>query len=141
MLNSGPPELPLLIGASVWKKSSYGPERMLRPLADRMPAVTEPPRPNGLPMASTQSPTRILSESAHFAAGSGCLASTFSTATSVFGSRPIIFAGSSVSSCRMTVTSSASAMTWLLVTTRPLESMMKPEPSDMTGPRGRLPRC
>ena len=58
MLNSGPPELPRLIAASVWMKSSYGPWRMSRPRAETMPAVTEPPRPNGLPIASTQSPTR-----------------------------------------------------------------------------------
>ena len=29
---------------------------MLRPRAETMPAVTEPPRPNGLPIAITQSP-------------------------------------------------------------------------------------
>ena len=33
---------------------------MSRPLADTMPAVTVPPRPNGLPTASTQSPIRGL---------------------------------------------------------------------------------
>ena len=31
---------------------------MSRLSAETMPAVTVPPRPNGLPMASTQSPTR-----------------------------------------------------------------------------------
>ena len=31
---------------------------MSRPLAETMPAVTVPPRPNGLPTATTQSPTR-----------------------------------------------------------------------------------
>src|SRR5215468_26289 len=35
-------------------------------------------------------------------------------------------------SLRMTVISSASAMTWLLVTTMPAESMMKPDPSEFT---------
>jgi hypothetical protein len=40
----------------------------------------------------------------------------------------------------MTVISSASAMTWLLVTTMPDASMMKPEPSELTrrGPRSRF---
>ena len=50
--------LPLLIGASIWMKSSYGPAPMSRPRAETMPAVTVPPRPNGLPTASTQSPMR-----------------------------------------------------------------------------------
>ena len=31
---------------------------MSRPCAETMPAVTVPPRPNGLPTATTQSPTR-----------------------------------------------------------------------------------
>ena len=69
MLNSGPPELPRLIAASVWMKSSYGPWRMSRPRAETMPAVTVPPRPNGLPIASTQSPTRSASESPNCTAG------------------------------------------------------------------------
>ena len=34
-----------------------------RARAEIMPAVTVPPKPKGLPMASTQSPTRALSES------------------------------------------------------------------------------
>jgi len=34
---------------------------MSRLLAETMPSVTVPPRPNGLPIASTQSPTRVLS--------------------------------------------------------------------------------
>jgi hypothetical protein len=61
--NSGPPELPRLIGASTWMKSSYGPAWMSRPIAETMPAVTELPRPNGLPTATTHSPTRVWSES------------------------------------------------------------------------------
>ena len=44
---------------------------MSRPRAETMPAVTEPPRPNGLPIAITQSPGRILSESPNFTALSG----------------------------------------------------------------------
>ena len=33
---------------------------MSRPRAETMPAVTVPPRPNGLPTATTQSPTRTF---------------------------------------------------------------------------------
>ena len=82
MLNSGPPELPRLIAASVWMKSSYGPWRMSRPRAETIPAVTVPPRPNGLPMASTQSPTRAPSESPNCTAGSGLSDFTCSSAMS-----------------------------------------------------------
>ena len=52
---------------------------MSRWRADRMPAVTVPPSPNGLPIASTQSPTRALSLSPQTAAGSGLSVLTFST--------------------------------------------------------------
>ncbi len=61
-LKVGPPELPRLIGASICRKSSYGPAPMSRCWAETMPAVTVPPRPNGLPTASTQSPTRAFWE-------------------------------------------------------------------------------
>ena len=71
ILNSGPPELPLLIGASVWMKSSYGPCWMSRPRDETIPAVTVPDSPNGLPLASTQSPPRALSLSPNDTAGSG----------------------------------------------------------------------
>ena len=57
---------------------------MLRLRAETMPAVTEPPRPNGLPTASTQSPTRALSLSPNFTAFSGFSGFTRSTATSTF---------------------------------------------------------
>ena len=36
---------------------------MSRLVAEMMPTVTVPPRPKGLPIAITQSPTRILAES------------------------------------------------------------------------------
>ncbi len=81
-----------------------------------MPAVTLPPSPNGLPIASTQSPTRALSLSPQRVAMSGFAVLTFRTATSVLVSRPTSSALISVSSCSLTVISSASAMTWLLVT-------------------------
>ena len=128
MLNSGPPELPLLIAASVWMKSSYGPWRISRPRADTIPAVTLPPSPNGLPIARTQSPTREASESPNASAGSGLSDFTFSNAMSTRSSRPMSVAFSEVLSCRVTVISSAPSITWLLVTMMPDGSMMKPEP-------------
>ena len=58
--SSGPPELPGLIGASVWMTLS-----MLKPLgpwiwrwsADTIPLVSVRSSPNGLPIASVGSPT------------------------------------------------------------------------------------
>jgi len=44
---------------------------MSRLRAETMPTDTEPPRPNGLPMAITQSPTRIASDTPKGTAGSG----------------------------------------------------------------------
>ena len=44
---------------------------MSRLRADTMPALTEPPRLNGLPIAITHSPSRSLSESPNFTAFSG----------------------------------------------------------------------
>ncbi len=55
---SAPPELPKLIGASVWMKSSRGAiPSCCRLVALTMPCVTVCDRPMGLPMASTTSPT------------------------------------------------------------------------------------
>ena len=86
MLKIGPPELPGLIGASSCRKLSNGPEPRSRPRAEMMPAVTEPPRPNGLPAASTQSPTSTWRESPNGTAGSGPDACTLISATSVSSS-------------------------------------------------------
>ena len=62
---------------------------MSRLRAETMPTVTVPPRPNGLPIAITQSPTRILSESPNFTAVSlWPFGSTLSTARSVLVSVP-----------------------------------------------------
>src|SRR5207237_9665347 len=95
-----------------------------------IPAVTVPPSPNGLPIASTQSPTLALLESPQLAAGSGVLASTLRRARSVTWSRPMTWACSAVSSDSVTVIWSAVAITWLLVTMSPDGSMTKPEPSE-----------
>src|SRR5216683_3925659 len=67
-LNIGPPELPRFIDASVCRKSSYGPEWISRAVAEMMPDVTVPPRPKGLPIARTQSPTLAFVESPQVAA-------------------------------------------------------------------------
>ncbi len=111
MLNIGPPELPRLMDASVCRKLSYGPWRISRWRAEMMPAVTVPPRPNGLPIATTQSPTRAPVESPQGTNGRSRSVSTFSNARSVLGSRPRSSALSWVSSDRVTVISSAPSIT------------------------------
>ena len=60
VLMRAPPELPWLMGASVWMKSSKlpSPEPVARPLALTMPMVTVWPTPSGLPKARATSPTR-----------------------------------------------------------------------------------
>ena len=107
---------------------------MSRLRAEMMPTVTVPPRPNGLPIAITQSPMRILSESPNLTAFSFFLVgSTLSTAMSVLVSVPTSSAVSFEPSEKFTSISSASAITWLLVTTMPFSaSSTKPEPSDCT---------
>jgi len=52
---------------------------MSRPRADTMPVVTVPPRPNGLPTAITDWPTRILLASPNSTYGSGLSAFTCRT--------------------------------------------------------------
>src|SRR5437870_5476187 len=103
---------------------------MSRAVAEMIPEVTVPPRPNGLPIANTQSPTRVFVESPQFAAGSGPFGSIFSSARSVTASRPMTWACNAVSSDKVTVMWSALAITWLLVTINPDGSMMKREPSE-----------
>ena len=48
-----------------------------------MPAVTVPPRPNGLPIAITQSPTLALSESPNLTGVKVSFDSIFKTAMSI----------------------------------------------------------
>ena len=79
--------------------------------AETMPAVTVPPRLNGLPIAITHSPRRSLSESPNFTAVSGLFGLNFRTARSVFLSTPTISALNLLPSFMMTLISSASAMT------------------------------
>src|SRR5216683_683835 len=51
---------------NVW---NWRPGTMSRPFAETIPAVTVPTCPNGLPIASTQSPTSMPSELPSFAEG------------------------------------------------------------------------
>ena len=81
-LNKGPPELPWLIEASVWIKSSYRVKFISLFLAEIIPEVTVPPRPNGFPIATTQSPTRALSEFPNFTGINFLFVSIFKTARS-----------------------------------------------------------
>ena len=76
---------------------------MSRLRAETMPAVTVPPRLNGLPIAITHSPSRSLSESPNFTALSGLSGFTRSSARSVLVSRPSDFGLERVPSLRMTV--------------------------------------
>ncbi len=135
MLNSGPPELPLLIAASVCRNSSYGPEPMSRSFDEMMPTETEPPRPNGLPIAITQSPTFMPVELPNFTSVSFFLPGvTLSSARSVLVSRPSTLSTLSLEpSEKFATISSAPSMTWLFVTMRPSSALMtKPDPSDDT---------
>ena len=91
---SAPPELPGFSAASVCTTFSTirrGPPRRPtgseRPSAETTPAVTEPAKPCGLPMATTSWPTRSLAASPS-CAGRGRSASARSTARSDSGSAP-----------------------------------------------------
>ena len=91
--SSGPPELPGLIGASVWITLS-----MRKPLGasisrsrpETIPAVAVLSRPSGKPMAIAASPTSTVSDSASASGVTpfAALASTSSTARSDDGSVP-----------------------------------------------------
>ncbi len=131
--SSGPPELPWLIAASVWIAplivKLFG-AWIVRLSALTMPVVTVPSRPNGLPMATTPSPTRTPLESANC---SGCSsdfgASTLITATSVEESVPTTFALAFLPSANVTVIEFAPSTTCWFVAMWPSPSITKPEPS------------
>ena len=128
MLTSGPPELPGLMAASVCRKSSKGPWPIERPLALMMPAVTVCWRPKGEPMASTQSPTFILSESPSVAEGKVPPPWRRSTARSVRLSTPTSLALYFLPSAVIASISLARSTTWALVSTVPDGSTITPEP-------------
>ena len=124
---SAPPELPGLIGASVWTAlitalvSLPSPaSRTGRSRALTMPLVTVPASPSGEPMATTGSPTTTSSESPSDAATSPGF-STLRTAMSLAGSRPTMRAAEPLPSkktARISAPSTPSApeTTWLFVT-------------------------
>jgi hypothetical protein len=82
-----------------------------------MPEVTEPWRPSGLPTASTVSPICTESLSPNLAGVRPDTPSALTTARSVFGSVPTIFALADSPSEKITRTISPCALwaTWLLV--------------------------
>jgi len=114
MLISGPPELPMLMAASVCRKSSYWARPSWRPLAEMIPEVTVRSWLKGLPMASTHSPTSTLLESPRGMKGTPS-ALTLSRARSVLGSVPMILAVYSLRSMSKILTLTASWTTWLFV--------------------------
>ena len=88
---SAPPELPGLSAASVWITFSTRRPRAAvgsdRPSAETTPAVTDPVKPSGLPIATTSCPTRRSPASPSSAAGRSPSAVRI-TARSESGSEP-----------------------------------------------------
>ena len=130
-----------MIEASVWIAPSiwnWVSDLTARSVAETTPTESERCSPKGLPIAATGSPTSsslsLPSSSGWSAKPSG---STFSRATSANGSKPRIFASSTLRFENSTKTSSAgmrepfdsSVTTWALVTISPFSSSTKPEPS------------
>ncbi|CSA66914.1 Uncharacterised protein [Vibrio cholerae] len=112
-LTRAPPELPLLMAASVWMKfSKFSIFKPLRPKAETMPEVTVCPKPNGLPMATAKSPTRSLSESAIRISVRFFALFSLSKATSDISSPPTSSASNSRPSYSLTRIFSAPLMTW-----------------------------
>ncbi len=114
-LNSGPPELPGLTAASVWMNWTRFSCGRSRPFPLTIPAVMVLSNPNGLPIATTHSPTLSLSGSPIVTRGRS-LASILRSATSVRLSAPMTFALNSRLSVSLTLTSSAPSTTCALVT-------------------------
>ncbi len=107
MFSRGPPELPGLIGASVWIKGSLndsGVSGRMRLTPLTMPRVTVWSSPSGLPMAMTFSPTRRCSESPSATVARLPLSGFWicSTAMSKIGSAPSRRAGITVPSSSVT---------------------------------------
>ena len=96
---------------------------MLRSTAETTPIDSDWRSPNGLPMAATGSPTVMLREApSRSGVSDRPSGSTFSSATSAFGSTPTISAGTRLPSENSTNTSSARppsslVTTWALVAT------------------------
>ena len=127
VLTSAPPELPGFIAASVCMNDSMLFAPIERAFALTMPAVTVELRLNGLPTASTHSPTFRSLLSPMVMAGR-FLPSILMRARSVVLSVPMMRAENSRLSLSVTVNSSAPSTTWLLVTIYPSVDMITPEP-------------
>src|SRR3954447_2632547 len=144
-VTSAPPELPGLRAASVWMTLSMmrvaarlraGSER---PSADTTPAVTEPAKPLGLPIATTSWPTRSASASPSVA-GIRSRASARSTARSDNGSAPTISNENSRPSVKDALPRwRAPATTWADVSRKPsgVRAMPLPAPAGTCPPRTR----
>src|SRR6185437_5082150 len=122
-----------LTAASVWMNRTYESSGNARDLALTMPEVTVFSNPNGWPIATTQEPTLVSPGSPVLTAGR-FFASIFNTAMSVVLSTPSTLAVNSRLSVSLTLTLSAPSTTCALVSTMPLGSMMKPEPTPRVGP-------
>ena len=98
-----------------------------RPVALMIPIVTVWLSWNGLPTATTYSPTSALAESPQGSVGRPP-ASTFTTAMSVTGSVPTSVPRSRLCPEVVIPMRLACSMTWLLVTMMPPSPMITPEP-------------
>jgi hypothetical protein len=128
--SSGPPEFPGFKGASVWMTLSMSrpdPARRDRPRALTTPVVTVHWKPYGLPMATTSCPGRRERDVPR---GAACRpwAFTRTTARSVLGSSPTIWAPRRLPSLSVTSTRSAPFTTWLFVRMNPSGVKRKPDP-------------
>ena len=132
MSTSAPPELPGLMAASVWMKDPESEMPVsVRFSAEMMPLVTVWPTPNGLPIASTRSPTCCCSLSSIGRVGRRSPTfSSLSTAMSERASASTTVAGNSRRSFSTTLIAWAPSMTWLLVTTMPSARTITPDPTD-----------
>src|SRR5215469_15622795 len=124
-----PPELPLLMGASVWRKSSKLPllSPVARCLALMIPEVTVSPTPNGFPTARQTSPTRTPSELPSSNTGKP-VALILSTARSLGASDPMTWAEYVRRLARSTLISCAPSITCSFVRMCPSGRTMTPEP-------------
>ena len=100
-----------------------------------MPALTEPSRPSGLPIASTVSPTCTLSLLPKVAGLRPETPEALMTARSVDVSRPTIVAFAVLPSLNVTLMlpppDAAEEITWLLVRIAPSDVMITPDPSSV----------
>ena len=135
--SSGPPELPGLIGASVWMTESiWKPSgaSMWRPVPDTMPAVAVCGSPNGEPIATASWPVVTVLESASSRAVSlparpgvdGTIARSEEVST------PRTVPVTVRSSANWTCTRSLSPTTWAFVTMVPSVSTTNPVPEPLS---------